>query len=58
MNNHQRPTPKIPLSAQKRMQLLREAMAIYDEKGIPHTFGEDLAYLENKYRGQEPEAQP
>ena len=45
--------PTMPLSEQKRVALLRDAIQVCEAKGQDTSdLQEDLAYLENKYKGQ------
>lgn len=45
--------PTMPLSEQKRVTLLRDAIRVCEAKGQDTSdLQEDLAYLENKFKGQ------
>ncbi|MEE8368604.1 MAG: hypothetical protein V3S30_09835 [Thermoanaerobaculia bacterium] len=49
----QRPKPMMPLTGQKHVTLLRDAIRVCEAKGQDTSdLREDLAYLEDKYRGQ------
>lgn len=50
---YERPSPAMPLNAQKMVTLLKDAIHVFESKGQDASdLREDLAYLEKKYKGQ------